>query len=131
MTRAKAIAHALDYFDSGSFKSDLSRLIAMPTESQNPDRAPVLVEYLDKEMQPLLESLGFTCTILNHPKAKGPFLFAQRFEGEGLPTIFGYGHGDVIRGLDAQWAEGLSPLPSPSAATAGMAAASSTTRAST
>ena len=78
MTRAKAIAHALDYFDSGSFKSDLSRLIAMPTESQNPDRAPVLAEYRDKEMQPLLESLGFTCTILNHPKAKGPFLFAQR-----------------------------------------------------
>jgi acetylornithine deacetylase/succinyl-diaminopimelate desuccinylase-like protein len=109
MTRAKAIAHALDYFDSGSFKSDLSRLIAMPTESQNPDRAPVLAEYLDKEMQPLLESLGFTCTILNHPKAKGPFLFAQRIEAEGLPTIFGYGHGDVIRGLDAQWAEGLSP----------------------
>ena len=59
MTRAKAIAHALDYFDTGSFKSDLSRLIAMPTESQNPDRAPVLTEYLEKEMQPLLESLAF------------------------------------------------------------------------
>ena len=25
------------------------------------------------------------------------------------PTVFGYGHGDVIRGLDDGWEEGLSP----------------------
>ncbi|WP_376986704.1 M20 family metallopeptidase [Bosea sp. R86505] len=109
MTRAQAIAHAQDYFDSGAFKSDLARLIAIPTESQNPDRAPVLTEYLEREMRPLFEELGFECRILHHPKAKGPFLFAQRIEDESLPTIFGYGHGDVIRGLDAQWSEGLSP----------------------
>ncbi len=109
MTRAQAIAHAQDYFDTGAFKSDLGRLIAMPTESQNPDRAPVLTEYLAREMRPLFEGLGFECRILHHPKAKGPFLFAQRIEDASLPTIFGYGHGDVIRGLDAQWSEGLSP----------------------
>lgn len=109
MTRAQAIAHAQDYFDSGMFKSDLARLVAMPTESQNPERAPVLSAYLATEMRPLLESLGFTCTILNHPTAKGPFLLAQRIEDPALPTIFGYGHGDVIRGLDKQWSEGLSP----------------------
>ncbi|WP_439494030.1 M20 family metallopeptidase [Bosea sp. (in: a-proteobacteria)] len=109
MTRAQAIAHAQDYFDTGAFKSDLGRLIAIPTESQNPDRAPVLTEYLEREMRPLFEGLGFECRILHHPKAKGPFLFAQRIEDESLPTIFGYGHGDVIRGLDAQWSEGLSP----------------------
>lgn len=109
MTRAQAIAHAQDYFDSGSLKSDLARLVAMPTESQNPERAPVLADYLGKEMVPLLESLGFTCQTLHHPKAKGPFLLAQRIEDPSLPTIFGYGHGDVIRGLDAQWSEGLSP----------------------
>jgi acetylornithine deacetylase/succinyl-diaminopimelate desuccinylase-like protein len=90
-------------------KSDLGRLVAIPTESQNPDRAPVLGEYLEQEMQPLLESLGFTCRTLTHPKARGPFLYAERIEDEGLPTILGYGHGDVIRGLDAQWSEGLSP----------------------
>ena len=109
MTRAQAIAHAQDYFDTGAFKRDLARLIAMPTESQNPDRAPVLVDYLENEMRPLFEGLGFECRILHHPKARGPFLFAQRIEDESLPTIFGYGHGDVIRGLDAQWSEGLSP----------------------
>jgi acetylornithine deacetylase/succinyl-diaminopimelate desuccinylase-like protein len=109
MTRAAAIAHAQDYFDSGRFKTDLSRLVAMPTESQNPERAPVLAQYLETEMRPLLESLGFGCTLLTHPLARGPFLLARRIEDESLPTIFGYGHGDVIRGLDAQWSEGLSP----------------------
>lgn len=109
MTRAQAIAHAQDYFDTGALKRDLARLIAMPTESQNPERASVLVDYLEREMRPLFEGLGFACRILTHPKAKGPFLFAERIEDESLPTIFGYGHGDVIRGLDAQWSEGLSP----------------------
>lgn len=109
MTRAQAIAKAQDYFDSGRMKSDLGRLVAIPTESQNPDRAPVLGEYLEQEMQPLLESLGFTCRTLTHPKARGPFLYAERIEDPALPTILGYGHGDVIRGLDAQWSEGLSP----------------------
>ncbi|MFJ5369629.1 M20 family metallopeptidase [Bosea sp. CER48] len=109
MTRAQAIANAQDYFDSGRMKSDLGRLVAIPTESQNPDRAPVLGEYLEQEMQPLLESLGFTCSTLTHPKARGPFLYAERIEDPALPTILGYGHGDVIRGLDAQWSEGLSP----------------------
>ena len=109
MTRDAAIAHAQDYFDSGRFKDDLARLIAMPTESQNPDRAPVLAQYLEQEMQPLLASLGFTCRILTHTQARGPFLYAERIEDASLPTIIGYGHGDVIRGLDAQWSEGLSP----------------------
>ena len=31
-------------------------------------------------------------------EAKAPFLFAQRIEDPKLPTVFGYGHGDVIRG---------------------------------
>jgi acetylornithine deacetylase/succinyl-diaminopimelate desuccinylase-like protein len=109
MTRAQAIAKAQDYFDSGRMKSDLARLVAIPTESQNPDRAPVLGDYLEQEMRPLLESLGFTCRILTHPKARGPFLYAERIEDPSLPTILGYGHGDVIRGLDVQWSEGLLP----------------------
>jgi acetylornithine deacetylase/succinyl-diaminopimelate desuccinylase-like protein len=109
MTRAQAIAHAQDYFDTGSFKSDLARLVAMPTESQNPERAPVLAQYLETEMRPLLEGLGFTCQTLTHPLSRGPFLLASRIEDPALPTILGYGHGDVIRGLDAQWSEGLSP----------------------
>jgi acetylornithine deacetylase/succinyl-diaminopimelate desuccinylase-like protein len=109
MTRQAAIERAETYFDSGAFKADLARLVAMPTESQNPERADVLNAYIETEMRPLLESLGFTCTTLHHPRAKGPFLYAERIEDPALPTILGYGHGDVIRGLDKDWSEGLSP----------------------
>jgi acetylornithine deacetylase/succinyl-diaminopimelate desuccinylase-like protein len=109
MTRETAIAKAENYFDSGAFKTDLARLVAMPTESQNPERADVLTAYIESEMRPLLESLGFICKTLHHPRAKGPFLYAERMEDPALPTILGYGHGDVIRGLDKDWSEGLSP----------------------
>src|SRR5262249_36727831 len=37
------------------------------------------------------------------------FLYAERFEREGLPTVLGYAHGDVIRGQDDDWKPGLSP----------------------
>ena len=109
MTREAAISKAATYFDSGAFKADLARLVAMPTESQNPERAEMLRAYVEEEMRPLLEGLGFTCRTLGHPKAKGPFLLALRIEDPSLPTVLGYGHGDVIRGLDTDWSEGLSP----------------------
>ncbi|PKA43163.1 hypothetical protein CWR43_14025 [Rhizobium sullae] len=44
MTRGAAIAKAEAYFDSGAFREDLARRVGMPTESQNPDRAPDLGE---------------------------------------------------------------------------------------
>ncbi|MFM7346303.1 MAG: M20 family metallopeptidase [Tagaea sp.] len=109
MTRQAAIAAAERYFDQGGYRADLARRVAIPTESQNPERAPELARYLNAEMRPTLEKLGFACTILEHPKAKGPFLLASRIEDPKLPTVFGYGHGDVIRGLDEQWRAGLSP----------------------
>ena len=59
--------------------------------------------------RPALEKLGFKCRTLTQARAKGPFLFAERIEDPALPTVLGYGHGDVIRGLDAGWNAGLSP----------------------
>ena len=109
MDRPDAIALATRHFDSGAFRQTLARRVAMPTESQNPDRAPMLARYLAEEMQPAFEEMGFSCQTLAHPKAKAPFLFAQRLEDPALPTVFGYGHGDVIRGLEPEWKEGLSP----------------------
>jgi acetylornithine deacetylase/succinyl-diaminopimelate desuccinylase-like protein len=53
--------------------------------------------------------MGFTCELLTHPVAQAPFLYAQRIEDPALPTVFGYGHGDVIRGLEREWKEGLAP----------------------
>ena len=109
MTRDIAVARAAEYFDSGAFKVDLARRVAIPTESQNPDRAGELAHYIDAEMKPALEALGFRCRVMQEAKWRGPFLFGERIEGEGLPCVLGYGHGDVIRGLDAGWRTGLSP----------------------
>ncbi|WP_251879829.1 M20 family metallopeptidase [Achromobacter sp. Marseille-Q4954] len=109
MTRAQAIAQAEQCFDSGAFRALLARRLAQPTESQNPARAPELAAYLEAEIRPAFEALGFTCRTLTHPKALAPFLYAERIEDPVLPTVLGYGHGDVIRGLEKEWKEGLSP----------------------
>lgn len=109
MTRENAIAQAEQCFDSGAFRRVLARRLAIPTESQNPERADVLPRYLDEEMRPAFEAMGFACRTLTHPKARAPFLYAERMESPGLPTVFGYGHGDVIRGLEPEWLPGLSP----------------------
>ena len=109
MSRDSAIAQATQHFDDGGFRATLARRIAIPTESQNNDRAVELKAYLEQEMRPAFEAMGFQCELLTHPKALAPFLFAQRIEDKSLPTVFGYGHGDVIRGLDKEWKPGLAP----------------------
>ncbi len=72
------------HFDSGAFRATLARRIAIPTESQNPERgAGAGAATSSDEMQPAFEAMGFTCETLTHPKAKAPFLFAQRIEDPG------------------------------------------------
>lgn len=109
MTRAAAIAAAEHYFDSRTFHADLARRVAIATESQNPARMSELNAYLTGELVPTLEHMGFSCSVYPSPVGKSPFLIAARSESDTLPTVMTYGHGDVIRGLDAQWREGLGP----------------------
>ena len=111
MSREQAIENAERYFDDGGFFADLARRVAIPTESQNPERGAELAQYLSAEMQPSLEKLGFRCRILANPKGDkgGPFLLAERIEDPALATVFSYGHGDVIRGQETQWRKGLDP----------------------
>jgi acetylornithine deacetylase/succinyl-diaminopimelate desuccinylase-like protein len=110
MSREQAIGHAERYFDDGEFLADLGRRVAIPTESQNPDRRAELARYLEGEMQPSFERLGFRCRILANPAAGGgPFLLAARIEDPAALTVLSYGHGDVIRGQEAQWRKGLDP----------------------
>ena len=80
----------------------------MPTESQNPDARPCSSSISRARSKPALEKLGFKSARCR-TRGKWPFLFAERIGGRRLPTVFGYGHGDVIRGLDDGWEEGLSP----------------------
>jgi acetylornithine deacetylase/succinyl-diaminopimelate desuccinylase-like protein len=109
MTRIDAIAAAQQYFDSGALFQDLARRVAMPTESQNPERAGELQRYLDEEISVTLQAMGFECRLLQHPRARAPFLFAQRIEDPALETVLSYGHGDVVLGMEGRWRDQLDP----------------------
>ncbi len=114
MTREAAIARSVESFTSGAFKETLARRVAIPSESQNPDRASDLRRYLVDEMIPAFTGMGFRTEIVENPrnasgKNFGPFLLAERIEDPAALTVLGYGHGDVIRGMDAEWSDGLSP----------------------
>lgn len=113
MTRTDAIEKATAYFDSGQLQSELGALVSYRTESQNPQQADVLHQYLTHAIRPRLEAMGFECSLHDNPapdSAGGPFLLGARIEGEDLPTVLTYGHGDVILGQDDQWYEGLEPF---------------------
>ncbi len=111
MTRDATLERIEAYFDDGRFKADLADLVTYETESQNPDQSAELTRYLTEAMQPRLESMGFDCAIHTNPAANGgPFLVGMRIEDPDLPTIFTYGHGDVIRAQTDQWRDGLHPF---------------------
>jgi len=108
--RDGAITLATDYLDSGGFEADLARRVAIPSQSQTPEGLPHCARYLDREMAPAFKAMGFECRVFDNPVAGcGPVLLATRIEGSGLATVLGYGHGDVIRGLDDQWTRGAGP----------------------
>jgi acetylornithine deacetylase/succinyl-diaminopimelate desuccinylase-like protein len=109
MTRAQATAGALDYFDSGRFHADLARRVAIETESQE-GRGEALHSYLQRDIGPSLAELGFRWGVIDNPVVSCcPFLIAERREGDDLPTVLTYGHGDVIRGQRDRWTRGNGP----------------------
>ena len=111
MNREKAINLLESYFDDGTFFKDLSRRVAIKTESQNPDKISKLYQYLSHEITPYLNKIGFDCKIYENPDItfNGPFLFAKRIEDNNLPTVLLYGHADVVRGNEKEWRKGLNP----------------------
>ena len=108
MSRQNAVARATDYLDSGQFATDLGRRVGLKTESKNPARADDIKAYLTDEIEPFLKELGFSVSI-EHLDGAPPFLIAERFERDGVPTVLGYGHGDVVDGMDKAWQEGAAP----------------------
>ena len=110
MTRQYAIDAALAHFDDPEgFFDDLKARIAVPTESQNADRLPDCYAYLEEEMRPAFEALGYACTVYDNPfDGCGPVLLAHRDEGADL-TVLGYGHGDTVLGQEGQWKDNLDP----------------------
>jgi acetylornithine deacetylase/succinyl-diaminopimelate desuccinylase-like protein len=110
-TRAGAIARARAYVDGGAFEEELARRVAFKTESQLlPASQPELYRYLQEEMAPSFQRMGFATRVYDNPRpGQGPVLLATRIEDASLPTVLGYGHGDVIRGLEDQWTKGKGP----------------------
>ena len=109
-TREAAVARARAIFDDGRYLDALRRLVAVPTESQNPARAAELHRYCAETIPALLDGMGFAHRVVANPQAgRGPALVATRREGAGLPTILVYGHGDVVRGMEGRWSNGLDP----------------------
>ena len=51
-TRQGAIERALEYFDDGTFETELARRVTYRTESQKADSLPELHRYLDEEIIP-------------------------------------------------------------------------------
>ena len=109
-SRTAAIAAATAWFDTGSLQAELEHRVAYPTESQNAARADTLLAYLNEEIGPCVERLGFHWQLWRNPVAGAPtMLFAERHEDASFPTVLIYGHGDVVAGYDAQWSDGRSP----------------------
>ncbi len=109
-TRAAALAGAQAHFDSGGLLREVTRRVSIRTESQDPASGPALQAYLADEIAPSLAGLGFSSQIYANPDAAyGPLLIATRHEGDSLPTVLVYGHGDVIRGQDKSWTQGEGP----------------------
>ena len=101
MNRDSAVAQAQSYFDSGAFREDLARRVAMPTESQNPDQASTLIEYLEAKIKPTLKALGFVCHVLS--EGKWPFLLAAT-----LPAGNDARMGAIHEGDDQLYMAGMS-----------------------
>jgi acetylornithine deacetylase/succinyl-diaminopimelate desuccinylase-like protein len=109
-TRDDAIARASQSFSSGRFLAEIARRVALPTESQKPGREAELHAYLAGDIVPSVETLGFTCKVVeNSVSGRGSFLIATRQEGDELPTVLIYGHGDVVMGEPQDWRQGLDP----------------------
>ena len=110
MTRENCIAATTAYFDDGDFLADCGRLVAIPSESQKAEGLVHCLRYLDEAMIPAFKTMGFTTKTYENPvTGYGPVLLATRVEDPTLPTILGYGHGDVIRGMADQWTKGAGP----------------------
>lgn len=110
-SREAALAAAAEHIASGAFARDLARRVAIATASPEATSGPVQRQYLEDEMRPVLEALGFAVDVVeNASEPRAPLLLAERLEGPGLPTVLTYGHGDVLGGMAGDWADGLEPF---------------------
>ncbi|QLF70490.1 M20 family metallopeptidase [Peteryoungia desertarenae] len=111
MLRQEILESARGYVAQGGLFDDLSKLIARPSVSQSEGRPETLRAYLEDDIAPILNGIGFVCEIFENPLPQGaPILVARRIEDASHPTVLIYGHGDVCNGEAQRWREGLEPF---------------------
>ncbi|MEX2642376.1 MAG: M20/M25/M40 family metallo-hydrolase [Acetobacterales bacterium] len=109
-SRDGAVARAHAAFDDGAFLDRLAAWVAIPTESQVPERTPELHRYVHEALVPAFDAMGFDSQVVeNSVEGRGPFVVASRIEDPAKPTLLLYGHGDVVRAIESEWSEGLKP----------------------
>ena len=104
MSRQAAIDRVARHFDEGQFLEDLARRVAIPTESQIFEQRREAMDAYMIELVATLEEMDYACEVLPNPSGNaGPLLIAERHEGDDLPTVLTYGHGDVTHGQKGEW----------------------------
>ena len=92
--------------DTPAFQDRMTTLVALRTDASAPDAARWTQACLD-QIAGWLGALDFH---LHRVEVDGyPFLIARRVEDARLPTILTYSHGDVVPGMEGDWAEGRDP----------------------
>ena len=108
--RDGAMRRAMCCIDDGRYLGGLAEWIAVPTESQKPERLPECSRLLADFVRPRLGAMGFAVDIFDNPvQGAGPLLVARRMEEPSRPTLLTYGHGDVVTTFREEWREGLDP----------------------
>lgn len=110
MSREDTIRRAKGFAADGRFLAELGKRVGVPTQSSIESSHKDLWYYLEHVIAPDFENLGCNVTIHPNPiEGGGPFLVAKRVEGPALPSIFCYGHGDVVPGMEGAWKDNLDP----------------------
>jgi acetylornithine deacetylase/succinyl-diaminopimelate desuccinylase-like protein len=108
--RDQCLALATEAFDDGRFFATLAERVAQPTESDQDVEPARLNAYLRGLLDGPLAKMDFSGSILPNPAGHGgPILIARRIEGDQLPTVLTYGHGDVVSGQAGRWRAGFDP----------------------
>ncbi len=129
MMPEKAFTIIKKYFEDGEFERDLSGLIGYKTQSNDKKFQTEAFSYLNIEMVPYLNEMGFKYEIYDNPcEDGGPILVVRGQENSICPTVMTYGHGDVIDGYDGKWTDGIKPWTVTKKMTAGTVAEPLTTR---
>jgi hypothetical protein len=71
-TRVDAMAAAQELIDSGQLENQLSHLVTLRSESQNPAQAAVLGQYLRLIIRPILLDMGFDASVHDNPIPDAP-----------------------------------------------------------